>query len=324
MKNFKAKIALTFLFSCLIIIKEGHTMEPKESLEGDSEGSNVRLNRSQSSEDQKSISGVRPSSSEPSLEGQTSETKPIQTKNKKKKRKKKKRTDTAPHLINSNFPPSSQSETGVTTNSHSGAQQAALRTWQHTDDKGRTIKEIISIEEFDKLNQEFSQINSLLFNKSKAEEIKEEELSKLLKQEENENKSKDKYINFFSLIDGEGVFFQGTMRQKAIPPYFVMTGIHNCVGVTLYGRDKSNKNHFSAIVHVARDNNMNSLDEFLNRLSKFSNKRITLRAMYKTKTLLDVFTYIKNKNFAIEYVYVNDAHHSVNDNEISIVYTLRQ
>ena len=46
--------------------------------------------------------------------------------------------------------------------------------------------------------------------------------------------------------------------------------------------------------------------------------------MYKTKTLLDVFTYIKNKNFAIEYVYVNDAHHSVNDNEISIVYTLRQ
>lgn len=190
--------------------------------------------------------------------------------------------------------------------------QGNTLVWEEKDANERPVKNMISSEEFEKLNTPFAQINSVPFDRSKATQINEVELKKLLDEHSNPNSP-----NFFSIIDGEGVFFEGTIKDKIIP-YFVTGGVHNCVAVTLHGRNGGRI--FSALVHIARSNDITSMDTFLKPFLKFKEKQITLRSHYKSETLLNTFNYITGKKLQVNSVYVNDAYHSVNGGQINITF----
>ena len=212
---------------------------------------------------------------------------------------------------NASIPSSSPGRSYVVNDSYEMTRQGNALIWKGNDDKSRAVESIISLEEFEAFNQHFTQIDAVPFDKSKAKEMDEDELRKLLEEH-------SKTPKFFSLIDGEGVFFEGNIRDKIVP-YFVTGGVYNCVTMTLYGKSSGGR-IFSSLVHIARGNNVDSIDNFLKPFLKFKEKHVTLRSHYKSETLLNVFNYIKNQKLCVNSVYVNDVHHSVKDDDISIIY----
>lgn len=275
------------LFFFLLTTKEAHTMDPPEG-DFDEEIANASPH-------------VLPDA--PIIED-TGENAPPQKKKKRKKKKKK-----AP-------PTTGEQATSLGVAQGPGnlfKRQGNSLFCEKMDDKNRTIKTIISSEKFNELNQPFAQIDAAPFNKLTATQINEVEFEGLIK---GHTKSSP---NFFSLIDGEGVLFQGTQKNKLIP-FFATGGVHNCVAIALHGKNSKNNRIFSALVHFARGNTLESLNEFLTPLSKYQEQHIDIRSHYKSETLLNIFKYIRSKELRINSVYVNDAHHSVKDNEITITY----
>lgn len=87
----------------------------------------------------------------------------------------------------------------------------------------------------------------------------------------------------------------------------------------MFGKNKKG-DVFSAIIHIARTNILDSIDGTLEKflICNAKTRVVTIRSMYKSKILLDLFNYLRKRKIKIDSVYVNEAFHSVNNDDISI------